>query len=409
MEWRRADIPTDTPAMEHFWNGALDWLAVTLFLIGAVAFTLGRKGWRSDKLLCARCHYSLAQTTTEAIPKDTRCPECGNTVGVPGGSRDSRPSPLLKSIGLLTSTLGLALWLWNGAFEGFERAFLPRYRVTETHVWSETHVTISRPRWSDDIGLPLVEVRQAGRIVYASTMSYPSVGTARILDPHTKGEVPLFWIRSDSGGSLGLSETYVFYATDSDERLPEFLPYAVLSEGGFVKSDPSMAEPDLWVWYDLTYAYWLTSGANSPSVSLKGIPTPWGIVWNDPSPTDAPDSTQLAKIRTQVRELASAAKPDGPIDFRTDKALGLVLDAFLELVYAGRASEAWPFLRASYADGLGALAAASEHFEVPRTREALEQALIEAMQGSRFIDEILRRNHGSIAASAPSSLERSDE
>lgn len=245
--------------------------------------------------------------------------------------------------------------------------------------------------------MPLVEVRQNGRIVYASTMSYPSVGTARIRDPHTQEQVPLFWIRSDSGGSLGLSDTYVFRATPTDDGQPDFLPYAILSEGAFVKSDPSQTEPDVWVAYDLNYKYWLTSGANSPSVALKGTPTPWGIVWSDPSPTDAPESARLAQIRTRVRELATAARPDGPVDFRADEALGLVLDAFIELVYAGRASEAWPFLRASYDDGLGALAAASGRTEVPRTRAALERALLEAMHGSRFIDEILRRNRGSIA------------
>jgi hypothetical protein len=83
-----------------------------------------------------------------------------------------------------------------------------------------------------------------------------------------------------------------------------------------------------------------------------------------------------------------------------DQALGLVLDAFLELVYAGRARDAWPFLRARYDDGLGALMTASQRAEVPRSLDALEQAILEQMQRSSFMEEVLRRNGGSIAPPA---------
>lgn len=280
---------------------------------------------------------------------------------------------------------------------------LPRYKVENTQTVALCEVTISRPRWSDDLALPVVEVRQRGRVVFTSAMSHPSVGSARLQDPFCDEPVLLLWIRSDSGGSLGLSETFAFRVGSENAGPPEFLPLGVLNEGAFVKSDPEQAEPDLWVAYDLAYKYWLTTGVNSPSVSMFGTPTTSGIVWRAADPSDAPDSDALIALRAKLRALATATESEAFPGSRSDEALGLVLDAFLELAYAGRAKEAWQFLRACEADGLGALLSTSPRAEVPRSREALEVALLEQMERSKFWNEVLRRNGGSIVP--PSSTE----
>lgn len=383
--------------MALLWSGSLDWLAVALVALGVIGFTLGRKGWRSERLLCGRCFHALAVTERTGLRPDAKCPECGANLQATGGVRRERPSVLLKSIGLVLCVSGVSFWLWNGAFNGLARLVLPRYVVKETHTIHGCEVVISQPRWREDLALPRVEVRLAHRTVFTSTMSHPSAGGARVRDPFCDDPVPLLWIRSDSGGSLGLSQTFIFQPGADEEGQPDFLPYAILSEGAFAKSDPERPEPDVWVAYDINYAYWLTTGANSPSVALRGTPTPSGIAWLDPDPSDAPDQARLDGVRVKLRTLATAPRTDAPASMVSDEALGLVLDPFIELVYAGRAQEAWAFLRAAYADGLGTVTIESPRAEVPRSLEALEGALVEQMQRSKFIDEVLRRNRGSIA------------
>jgi len=383
--------------MALLWSGYLDWLAVALVALGVIGFTLGRKGWRSERLLCGRCFHALAVTEWIGLRPDAKCPECGATLQAAGGVRKERPSVFMKLIGLVLCAGGVGFWLWNGAFSGLARLALPRFVVKETHTIHGCEVFISQPRWREDMALPRVEVRVAHRTVFTSTISHPSAGGARVRDPFCDDPVPLLWIRSDSGGSLGLSQTFIFQPGTGEEGQPDFLPYAILSEGAFAKSDPEQSEPDVWVAYDINYAYWLTTGANSPSVALRGTPTPSGIVWLDPDPSDAPDQARLDSVRAKLRALAQASATEAPNGFASDNALGLVLDPFIELVYAGRASDAWSFLRACYVDGLGTLTIESPRAEVPRSLEALEGALVEQMQRSKFIDEVLRRNRGSIA------------
>ena len=390
--------------MALLWSGSLDWLAVALVVLGAIGFTLGRRGWRSERLLCGRCFHALAVTERTGLRPNAKCPECGADLHGVGGVRREKPSALLKSLGLICCALGVGFWLWNGAFNGLARLALPRYVVKETQTVHGCEVVISQPRWREDMALPRVEVRQAGRTVFASTMSHPSLGGARVRDPFCADLVPLLWIRSDSGGSLGLSQTFLFRPGVTEDGQPDFLPYAILSEGAFAKSDSGQLDPDVWVAYDIHYAYWLTTGANSPSVALRGTPTPSGIVWLDPDPSDAPDQARLDGLRAKLRALATAPRTDAPAGMASDQALGLVLDPFIELVYAGRAPEAWAFLRAAYDDGLGTLTVESPRAEVPRSLEALEGALVEQMQRSKFIDEVLRRNRGSIAPPPPATL-----
>lgn len=405
-------------SLSMLWSGPLEWLSVGLLLVGVLFFWRGRRGRRSDRLHCAKCLHALAQTSLAEIAPDACCPECGHPLSSASRSsqgaskrmrssvRTSLPRPWITSIGPVLACAGVCFWLYNGALGGIGRLVLPRYKVKETHTTLGCEVTISNPRWSDDLASPIVEIRQRGRVVFASSMSHPSVGSARLRDPLCEEPVSLLWIRSDSGGSLGLSETFTFrigastadgIANANNTGYPDFLPYAVLHEGSFAKSDPEQPEPDVWVAYELAYKYWLTSGVNSPTIAMRGTPTPSGIVWNSPDESDAPNADALEAVAGRVRQLASATEPEMFTGAHCDQALGLVLDAFLELVYAGRAGEAWPFLRARYEDGLGALMTASQRAEVPRSLDALERAILEQMQRSTFMEEVLRRNGGSIA------------
>ncbi len=399
------------------WSGPLEWLSVGLLLVGVLFFWRGRRGRRSDRLHCAKCLHALAQTSLAEIAPDACCPECGHPLSSSSESsasgssrgatkptrssvRTSLPRPLITSIGLFLACAGVGFWLYNGALGGLGRLVLPRYQVKETQTLLDCEVTIFKPRWSDDLASPIVEIRQRGRVVFASAMSHPSVGSARLQDPLCEEPVSLLWIRSDSGGSLGLSETFTFRvgdATSDDTGYPDFLPYAVLHEGSFAKSDPEQPESDVWIAYELAYKYWLTTGVNSPTIAMRGTPTPSGIVWKSPDESEAPNADELETIAGRVRALATATEPEMFTSAHCDQALGLVLDAFLELVYAGRARDAWPFLRARYKDGLGTLMTASQRAEVPRSLDAFERAILEQMQRSSFIQEILRRNGGSIA------------
>ncbi len=393
-------MPLSLASLHALWSGPVDWWSVGLAILGIIAAWWALRGRRTDRLHCGKCLHALAQTRPDAIAAGALCPECGHSLSVAGGLRQTLPRPYIKWFGRILICSGVAFWLWNGAFEGFGRLLLPRYRVENTQTILGCQVVVSQPRWSDDLASPLVEVRQSGRVVFASTMSHPSVGSARLQDPFCEEPVTLLWVRSDSGGSLGLSETYAFRIGGGDAPLPDFLPFAVLHEGAFIKSTPEQAEPDIWIAYDLTYKYWLTTGVNSPSVALRGTPTSSKIVWSDADPSAAPDEVRLQGVRAKLRTLAAASETDAFAGSKSDEALGLVLDAFLELVYEGRSNEAWHFLRASYNDGLESLTISSQRAEVPRSLEALERVLLEQMQRSPYLGEILRRNGGSIAPPA---------
>jgi hypothetical protein len=254
----------------------------------------------------------------------------------------------------------------------------------------------------------MVEVAQKGQVVLRSTFMHPVVGAAEIRQPGCSDPAQALWIRSTSSGTLGDSETAVFLVdlgsqdgSTNAPHAPFFRPYAVCLNGAFVKADPADELPSIWRVVDLSYSYWLTSGARRPLPTLDGSPGPDGLAWHDPKPSDGPDAARLASARARIRELASSANPtpasESDAAAAVDEALGLALSAFLELAYAGRAPEAWSFLADVFDDGLGVLIASPSVADVPRSREALERALLEQMLQSPFADELRRRNRGSIA------------
>jgi len=305
-------------------------------------------------------------------------------------------------------TSGVALWLWNGAASGLARLVLPAYKVKSTYTSHGFDLQVSVPRWPDDFGFPRVEIKSANRTMFATEMPYPTLGSATIeVAPQDGQQTQVLWIRSDSGGSLGDSITYVFDAWEPEEGTSEIgtlLPAAVLHNGIFEvdgnlgSSDPTQIHR--WKQFDLSYRYWLTTGVNSPTPVLfahlrRGSSEQ--LQWIAPTPSDAPSAATLASARERVRALAQPDPNAAPIATARDQALGAVLKPFLDLVYAGQSDAAWRFLHASLDDGLGTLLASAEGSDLPRSREALETVLMQAINASPFIGEILRRNGGSIA------------
>ncbi|MFZ9881161.1 MAG: hypothetical protein ACO3QC_07145, partial [Phycisphaerales bacterium] len=62
----------------------------------------------------------------------------------------------------------MALWLWNGAASGFARLVLPAYKVKSTYTSHGFDLQVSVPRWPDDFGFPRVEIKSAGRTMFAT-------------------------------------------------------------------------------------------------------------------------------------------------------------------------------------------------------------------------------------------------
>jgi hypothetical protein len=263
----------------------------------------------------------------------------------------------------------------------FLRRILPQMKVDSTQ-WIDTAVIqISRPRWDDDPEWRrLVEVQIGGRTAFRSLMSYPTAGSVQLRGAggfEDDSPQSYIWIQSDSGGSGGYSTTYLFHADDSGE----FLPVATLENGMFAE--------DHWIQADLSYRYWLTSGAASPVPRLQAIPRAGQLRFLDSDASSGPTEAELSSLLSRVRETQATATD-------SDLIIGPSLRGFLDLVYAGRARDAWRFLDACFDARLAELLESGAVSDMPRSREAFKQVLAQQLRRSPFHDELLRRNGGSI-------------
>ncbi|MFM7052673.1 MAG: hypothetical protein ACKOYN_11175 [Planctomycetota bacterium] len=269
---------------------------------------------------------------------------------------------------------------------GFARLVLPHTKVETTQTLLDFEISILRARWKDGPPLPIVEVRQLGTVVFRAEMTFPSTGTASIESSLSSDAFDAIWIRRDSGGTDRRAETYLFRST-----LVGLLPAAVLPTG-FFEANPA-SELSTWVQPDLTYRYWITSGASSPVPAIRGtVVENHGVRWFESEPERAPTPQQLETALAKVRENAANTTES----YAADTALGAALAPFLDLVYAGQAPQAWRFLRDCDAAGLGEVLRRGTLADAPRSLDALEVALREMIGRSPFIDLILRRNGGSI-------------
>ncbi len=345
-----------------------------LLIFGAVFLaTLWRQ--RRHPPRCRRCaHQLVPDHDNQHDPVGETCPECGLQLRSRRDVRTSANSPLKQSIGLLICFLGASLCIGSAYGNSIIKLVLPRYKVESTYVFASSTVTIFSPRWSDDDFEGLVEVSIGGRTVYRSRMLHPSAGEFFLTPPTAS-----LWIRSDTGGSGGYSTTYLFNP-DADGA---FLPIAVLENGSF--------QAGVWVQPDVTYRYWLTAGVASPVPVLRAHACQTGLRFLDPTAADAPSTEQLSALKSSI---ANTAVEDG---FSRDLILAPTLRGFLDLVYAGRATDGWLFFRECYDLGLERLHKSGRAGDLPRSRTAFESMLLAHMGTSPYFGELIRRNRGSIA------------
>jgi hypothetical protein len=225
------------------------------------------------------------------------------------------------------------------------------------------------------------------QLSYRGRFLHPSVGEVSLPNPgsyrpgdltEAPGTLDYIWIREDTGGSGGFSTTFVFEA-DADGRLA---PVTSLENGIFTKR--------CWIQPDMTYRYWLTSGAGSPTPAIAGIPTYQGMHWLDPRPVDALPPEKLQELVDSIRT-AQRSTP------AADSFVGPALRGFLNLVYSGRAPDAWRFLDDCFDAGLARFLESADAADIPRSREAFRGALLEKMRASPFHAQLLRFNGGSVS------------
>ena len=412
FDWARSDWAWSDWAWSDWigsdWNGPAGiptgWIGWGLAAVGLAVTIVALRGRATAYPVCRRCRHPAPAAArgiaasggqpedpheaTQKDPPPSTCSECGAPFRTPRDLTQRVRHPQIASFALIITILGAALGLGNGGWTTIGKAVLPRYRVGNTQTFDSMRVRILTPRWSDDFADDIVEVEIAGTLVYRTAMLHPSVGLATIparaaADPteHPGAQSDadtLLWIRSDTGGSGGYSTTYCF-RTEPDGV---FLPFVTLANGLF--------EGDAWRQPDVTYRYWLTSGAASPVPSLRARPTEAGLEFLPPAAAEGPSAAELAAIVRTVSDIAVDAHAQ-------DLMLGPTLRGFLDLVYAGRAEEAWTLLADCWNAGLSRLAASGSVADFPRSREALETMLMQRMATSPYHDELLRRNNGSIA------------
>ena len=358
------------------------WLGAAGFALGAILAVFALVGRATKLAFCRRCGHSVPPNS-DCLGRT--CTECGATFSHPSDLRTRRRYPLIASIGLVLATSGAFSAFGNRALNWFEHALLSEYKVESTYTAQWGSVRISSPRWPEDEFRGLVEVFADGQLVYRSKLIHPSSGEARLVDPvpPTPGEespqhLDYLWITESTAGSGGYSTTFVFQQPTNGE----LRPVCTLENGVFTK--------DFWIQADMTYRYWLTSGAGSPSPCLTGVPTSAGMHWLDP---DGRASLPKAEFESMKESIRNAE----PSVHSADQFFAPALRGFLNLVYAGRAPEAWVFLDECFDAGLARFIESGFAADIPRSRESFRRLLVEKIGTSPFHAEVLRRNHGSIS------------
>ncbi len=303
------------------------------------------------------------------------------------------------------------------------RLILSSQKVEETHHTFGCTIEILRPRWTD-LPEPLeerVRIRRHGRLVFDSEMPHPSAGAAWIGNGRSKPS-PAIWVRSDSGGSGGYSETWVFDL----EGDGGFLPRLHLENGWFEEATrwgpgsgtgPGTthrvhprdggavpAAPSEWRQPVLGFRYWLTSGAGSPAPLLKG----W-LDWSKgfvigPAPdaaastTGTTATTATTPVARALAEIATAGMDLESVQTSSDAVFSPLLRVYLDLVFEGRAREAAEFLRDAHRGGLARVLESGAVSDLPRSLEAFEAMLHARILEEEFHWVALERNGGALVS-----------
>jgi hypothetical protein len=357
------------------WSG---WLAV---VVGLGLAVVGLRGRALPRPVCRRCSYPFERSDGLV---GRVCSECGAAIKSQKDLKSTIRRASLGFFGLFLTLTGLWFGVGGEARTRVLKLVTPRYRVEKTLNIKSSTVHLLRPVWSDDSG-SRVEVEVGGRLAYQSDIWNPDAGGLNI---DSEGlPVEALWIRANSGGSAGFSTTYVF-SVDGDPGRSGLLPVAVLENGWFETTEADGRA--IWIQPDLTYRYVWTSGVASPVPILRAeLSVSGGLAFLDSPPGSGPTPSELDAARAEIASL--------PIDeFARDRVVGLALKPFFQLVYVGRANEAWEFFRSCYAVGIARVDADPQFASERRTLEAWEEDLLARMHESAFRAEIERINGGSL-------------
>jgi hypothetical protein len=355
--------------------GAIDlqWLGWIGAILGAVLAVWGFVGVGNRQGHCRRCGHP--------VPPDTQVPggvcfECGRTLREIKDTVYTQRSIKKGFFGLVVAVGGVAFGIGDRGRMRVGQFCTPAYRVVSTQTWGGVVVVISEPRWPElePERQELVEVAIEGRLAWRIELESPTAGA--IAAPPSQRYPEQVWIREQTSGSGGFATTFVF-----DVSLGDLRPLLTLDNGSF--------EGDIWVQPDFSYRYWITSGADSPVPYLRGQIRIDKISFDTPSPDAAPSHVRLESLIESIRRSEPSATASGSI-------LSASLRGFLDLVYAGKAPNAWEFLDRCFDAGLERLLSSGSVSDLPRSREAFRAALLQKMSESPLHAEVLRLNGGSI-------------
>ena len=353
--------------------GAMDlqWLGWIGAALGTVLLVWGSVGVQKRAGHCRRCGH---RAPPGAATPGSGCAECGWRFEHAADMVYRQRSIQKGLLGLILIIGGIAFGIGERGRMRVARVFTPTYRVTTTQSWGDVLVTISEPRWPDlePERQELVEVRIGGSLAWRTELESPSAGTL---------EDGGFWVREQTSGSGGYSTTFVFATGPVELR-----PLLVLHDGYF---DDGFFDGPTWNQADLSFRYWVTSGADSPVPYLRGKLRDDTVVFEKPPIDVAPKQARLDALVEAVRSFEPTASASGAI-------LAASLRGFLELLYAGEAPRAWVFLERCHDAGLEQLLAGGSVSDLPRSREAFEAALLEKVSKSPHYGAVLRINGGSI-------------
>ena len=375
-------------------SATAEWTAIVVSVAAAAAAIAAFRGRALAGPACRRCGHAVAPDSVSTVI-GRACAECGAAWTSQKDIQARHRRPLVGSIALTVGLLGLGFGIGDTGRTLVLKQVLPEYRVEATQTVAQTTVRVLRSRWPDSVSPPIVEVLLRGHLAYRSACWYPTFGSFDLDIRRLGGQppIPCIWICENFGGSGGQSCTTVF-AIELGDSADGLRPFAFLHNGSF--------ERDVWVQYDDSYRYWLTSGAGSPMPKLRGVlESPFEgndsagggtgpLRFLEPGPSDAPTPAELEAHLAVIRS-------SEPTATASDAILSATLRGFLGLVYAGRSAEAWRFLDACLDAGLRPLLESGAVSDLPRSREGFQGVLLERMRRSPFLPELLRRNGGSIS------------
>jgi len=370
-------------------TGLASIFGLLLALAALALLAVGLWGDRAKgRLRCPKCWYPL-----ESTPPNAPCPECGHASPLARRSSSRRRLlPLLTSLPLAAA----ALFLLAGKDRLITWAYrlLPAWR-TESRLAAGASgefevITLAnrRPDWS---GVPrCIEVLRSGQRIFRMEAFYPQVGTYQApptvqfppglgttLDLTGDG-APDLWISDPSPGTGAIATQYLF-RLDPSASTASITPQAIIPYVGWFVDEN---KDGLYEFHavDRTFAYWWTPGFNSP------YPTAI-LAWKEDhyeadgtlmrARTDGPDAAAIAAATLAA---TSNTEPDFGL------WVGTPLQTALDLIYRGRAQEAFDFLRSIW----------PQRFNTQKSAAQAIQEITQHLKTSPFAHAILEANRGQL-------------